>query len=107
MTKTKIKSEKTKALIAKSKSKGLTPKEKNLDSLNKAAIVEKITAKREMKYIYPNDVVDPLARKAFRQKVRNTYDSFIKRLKNLKDEKAKSSLNKEFSAFKKATLVVA
>lgn len=103
-SRTKVKAAK---VAAKTKGTNLSKKEKQLDDLNKASILKKVTANREFKYVYPDDIVNPLARKAYRQKIRDKYESFVKRLGKLKDEKEKSSLEKEFRTFKKAVYATA
>jgi hypothetical protein len=76
-----------------------------LDKKTEAAAVAKVTENRELKYIYSPDVSDPLARKAFRQKVRAKIKSFNKRIENFdgskKDQKA---LVKEFNTYKATVL---
>jgi hypothetical protein len=44
---------------------------KTLEKTNKKVITQKVISNRELKYKYPRGCKDTLARKAFRQKVRN------------------------------------
>lgn len=74
-----------------------------IDKANEAAIVKEMTSNRELKYIYPTDIVGPLERKAFRAKVRAKIKQFEKAITSLKG-KDLAEKKKEYTAFKKATL---
>lgn len=61
------------------------------------AIIEKVISNREVKYIYPDDVVDTLARKRWRQQQRNELHRLEREMYRIKDTNSK-----EFKIAKKA-----
>lgn len=56
---------------ASKKAKAAEATAKEVAKQQKVALVEKVVANREVKYIYPEDVTDTLSRKTWRQKTRN------------------------------------
>lgn len=92
---------------AKSKTKKLVPiKEpkskktqviKEVEEQQKPSIIEKVISHREVKYIYPADVQDTLARKKWRQQVRNKLHEL-----ELKMNRLREGNKKEFEEAKKA-----
>lgn len=62
-----------------------------------AALLEQVVSQREVKYIYPDDVQDTLARKKWRQKVRNELHRLEREMHRITDQNSK-----EFKAAKKA-----
>ena len=70
---------------------------KEVEKQQKPSLVEKVISQREVKYIYPEDVNTPLARKKWRQQVRN-------KLKDLeiKMNRLREGNKKEFEQAKKA-----
>lgn len=84
----------------------LAKKEKALvqeiTTTNKESLMEKVISKREIKYIYPEDCNDTLARKKFRQQVRNKIHAMENTLFKLGDKTTKDykKIEKELNAFK-------
>lgn len=62
--------------------KGVTP-------TNKSKLIETVLSNREVKYIYPVDVVDTLSRKSWRQKVRNKLDKLERDMLRITDKESK------------------
>lgn len=86
----------------------LTPKEKPAKSekeqvvkevkeQQKPSIIEQVISNREVKYVYPADVVDTLARKKWRQQTRNELHRLELAMARIKDQNSK-----EFKAAAKA-----
>lgn len=86
----------------------LTPKEKPAKSKKeqvvkevkeqqKPSIIEQVISNREVKYVYPEDVVDTLARKKWRQQTRNELHRLELAMARIKDQNSK-----EFKAAAKA-----
>ena len=61
------------------------PKE-NLNGANKKVLMQKVIVNRELKYIYPRGCKDTLARKSFRQKVRNALRKLERDINKLKGQ---------------------
>jgi len=89
------------------KATGTTPKTKKvvkpqaakeLDKTNKVVTTQKVIVHRELKYQYPRSMKDTVARKGFRQKVRNTIRKFERDIAKLKGED-KKILQEKFTAF--------
>lgn len=70
---------------------------KEVTTQNKNKLIEKVISQREVKYIYPEDITDVLARKAFRQKVRNKLEDLELTMLKIKDQGSK-----EYTQAKKA-----
>lgn len=64
---------------------------------NKSSLIETVISNREVKYIYPDDIIDTLSRKSWRQQVRNDLNKLELKMLKIKDENSK-----EFKAAKKA-----
>lgn len=62
-----------------------------------SAILENVVSKREVKYIYPEDVQDTLARKKWRQQTRNELHKLEREMLRIQDHNSK-----EFKAAEKA-----
>lgn len=62
-----------------------------------AALLEAVVSKREVKYIYPEDVQDTLARKKWRAQTRNELHKLEREMHRITDQNSK-----EFKAAKKA-----
>lgn len=79
---------------------------KEVAKQQKAALVEKVIANREVKYIYPEDVVDTLSRKTWRQKTRNKLHQLELAVSRIKDQNSKEYKKalKEYNDFKKEVL---
>lgn len=77
-----------------------------LDNKNVKETVAKIVkSTREIKYNYPSKVKQPLERKQWRQKVRNTIRKYERDLAKLKGA-AKIKLNKEYKVYRSEVLLV-
>ena len=103
-TKTKAEGKKDKKKNKANKEKEATVKE--VAKQQKAALVEKVIANREVKYIYPEDVVDTLSRKTWRQKTRNKLHQLELAVGRIKDQNSKEYKKalKEYEDFKKQVL---
>lgn len=79
---------------------------KKVAKQQKAALVEKVIANREVKYIYPEDVVDTLSRKTWRQKTRNKLHQLELAVSRIKDQNSKEYKKalKEYNAFRNEVL---
>ena len=91
---------KKKTLKKKDKATTATKKDKVTKEVTKqqnTAILEQVISHREVKYIYPEDVVDTLARKRWRQQTRNELHRLEREMYRIKD-----SNSKEYKAAKKA-----
>lgn len=83
------------------KAKKETPKEtpettkakvtKEVEAQQKANLIEGVVAHREIKYIYPEDVTDTLARKKWRQQVRNKLKDLERAYLRIQNENTKES----------------
>lgn len=77
----------------------VTPKEKKskkekkvlkeVAAQQKESILEEVVSKREVKYIYPEDVKDTLSRKTWRQKTRNELHRLELAVSRIKDTNSK------------------
>ena len=103
-TKTKAEGKKDKKKNKANKEKEATVKE--VAKQQKAALVEKVIANREVKYIYPEDVVDTLSRKTWRQKTRNKLHQLELAVSRIKDQNSKEYKKalKEYNDFRKEVL---
>lgn len=101
---TKAEGKKDKKKKKANKEKEATVKE--VAKQQKAALVEKVIANREVKYIYPEDVVDTLSRKTWRQKTRNKLHQLELAVSRIKDQNSKEYKKalKEYNDFKKEVL---
>ena len=79
---------------------------KEVAKQQKAALVEKVVANREVKYIYPEDVTDTLSRKTWRQKIRNKLHQLELAVGRIKDQNSKEYKKalKEYNNFKNQVL---
>lgn len=62
---------------------------KEVTKQQNAAILEKVISTREVKYLYPEDVVDTLARKRWRQQTRNELHKLEREMYRIKDTNSK------------------
>lgn len=79
---------------------------KEVAKQQKESILEEVVSKREVKYIYPDDVKDTLSRKTWRQKTRNELHRLelaVSRIKDTNSKEYKKAL-KEFEDFKATVL---
>nr|DAY45527.1 MAG TPA: hypothetical protein [Caudoviricetes sp.] len=79
---------------------------KEVAKQQKVNIMEEVIAHRQVKYKYPEDVVDTLARKTWRQKTRNELHRLELALSRIKDQNSKEwkKANKEYESFKDQVL---
>lgn len=79
---------------------------KEVAAQQKESILEEVVSKREVKYIYPEDVKDTLSRKTWRQKTRNELHRLELQLSRIKDTNSKEYKKalKEFNDFKAIVL---
>lgn len=103
-TETKAEGNKDKKKKKANKEKEATVKE--VAKQQKVALVEKVIANREVKYIYPEDVVDTLSRKTWRQKTRNKLHQLELAVSRIKDQNSKEYKKalKEYNDFRNEVL---
>lgn len=99
--KTPVTKIKAKVVKTTKKAKKETPKEtpettkakvtKEVEAQQKANLMEGVVAHREIKYIYPEDVTDTLARKKWRQQVRNKLKDLERAYLRIQNENTKES----------------
>ena len=70
---------------------------KEVTKQQNTAILEQVISNREVKYIYPEDVKDTLARKRWRQQTRNELHKLEREMYRIKDTNSK-----EYKAAKKS-----
>ncbi len=92
-----IRSSKAKAEKPKKVKSKETPKTtkikvtKEVEAQQKANLIEGVVAHREIKYIYPEDITDTLARKKWRQQVRNKLKDLERAYLRIQNENTKES----------------
>lgn len=71
-----------------------------------ASIAEKVVSTRDVKYLYPADIQDQLARKKWRQAVRNKYHALERECYKFQDQNSKEYKEaiKVFETFKSEVL---
>ena len=89
--------------------KGKSKKEqviKEVEKQQKPSIIEKVISNREVKYVYPKDVTDTLARKKWRQQTRNELHRLELAMARIKDSNSKEfkAAAKAYEDFKKKVL---
>ena len=80
---------------------------KEVAAKQESSIVEEVVAHRDVKYIYPADITDTVARKKWRQEVRNKYRALEREMnKFIKDQESKDykKAKKAFEAYAKEVL---
>lgn len=91
----------SKAKLVELKSKGKKSKKeetiKEVKQQQKPSIIEQVISHREVKYVYPEDITDTLARKKWRQQTRNELHRLELAMARIKDQNSK-----EFKAAAKA-----
>lgn len=105
----KVKASKEEKPKKEKKSKEVVLKKKltkEVADQQKVNIMEEVIAHRQVKYKYPEDVVDTLARKTWRQKTRNELHRLELVLSRIKDQNSKEwkKANKEYETFKAQVL---
>ena len=103
----------TKKPVAKKTSKTVelpaAKKESTIREVTKqqaVSIAEKVVSTRDVKYLYPADIKDQLARKKWRQAVRNKYHALEREVFKFQDKNSKEykAALKEFEAYKAEVL---
>lgn len=79
---------------------------KEVKEQQKPPIIEQVISNREVKYVYPADVVDTLARKKWRQQTRNELHRLELAMARIKDTNSKEfkAAVKSYEDFKKKVL---
>lgn len=79
---------------------------KEVKEQQKPSIIEQVISNREVKYVYPADVVDTLARKKWRQQTRNELHRLELAMARIKDTNSKEfkAAAKVYEDFKKKVL---
>lgn len=62
---------------------------KDVEKQQKPSIIEKVISNREVKYVYPEDITDTLARKKWRQQTRNELHRLEREMFRIKDQNSK------------------
>lgn len=70
------------------------------------SIIEQVISNREVKYVYPSDITDTLARKKWRQQTRNELHRLEREMFRIKDQNSKEFKDaaKKYEDFKKKVL---
>lgn len=79
---------------------------KEVEKQQKPSIIEKVISNREVKYVYPEDVIDTLARKKWRQATRNELHRLEREMFRIQDQNSKEykKAAKAYEDFKKKVL---
>lgn len=107
----KAKKEPKAKLVKTTTKKASTKKEevvKEVAKQQKPNIIEQVISKREVKYIYPEDVVDTLSRKKWRQQTRNELRKLERKMLRIQDHNSKEykSAQNKYITFQKKVLKV-
>lgn len=100
----------SKAKLVELKSKGKKSKKeetiKEVKQQQKPSIIEQVISNREVKYVYPEDITDTLARKKWRQQTRNELHRLEREMFRIKDQNSKEFKDaaKKYEEFKKKVL---
>lgn len=89
---TKTKESKTPKTTIKDPEKAVKKQVKKTAEVN---LMEEVVSKREVKYIYPADVTDTLARKKWRQQVRNEIKKLKLAMAEIEDRNSKEFKKRE------------
>lgn len=103
--------EEPKAKLVKTTTKKVSKKEKVVKEVakqQKPNIIEQVISNREVKYIYPEDVVDTLSRKKWRQQTRNELRKLERKMLRIQDHNSKEykSAQNKYITFQKKVLKV-
>lgn len=103
--------EKPKTKLVKTTTKKVSKKEevvKEVAKQQKPNIIEQVISNREVKYIYPEDVVDTLSRKKWRQQTRNELRKLEREMLRIQDHNSKEykSAKNKYITFQKKVLKV-
>lgn len=107
----KAKEEPKAKLVKTTTKKASTKKEevvKEVAKQQKPNIIEQVISNREVKYIYPEDVVDTLSRKKWRQQTRNELRKLEREMLRIQDHNSKEykSAQNKYITFQKKVLKV-
>lgn len=100
-----------KTKLVKTTTKKASKKEevvKEVAKQQKPNIIEQVISNREVKYIYPEDVVDTLSRKKWRQQTRNELRKLERKMLRIQDHNSKEykSAQNKYITFQKKVLKV-
>lgn len=100
---------KAKLVELKPKGKKSSKKEETIKEVKqqqKPSIIEQVISNREVKYVYPEDITDTLARKKWRQQTRNELHKLEREMFRIKDQNSKEFKDaaKKYEDFKKKVL---
>lgn len=103
--------EEPKEKLVKTTTKKVSKKEevvKEVAKQQKPNIIEQVISNREVKYIYPEDVVDTLSRKKWRQQTRNELRKLEREMLRIQDHNSKEykSAQNKYITFQKKVLKV-
>lgn len=103
--------EEPKAKLVKTTTQKVSKKEevvKEVAKQQKPNIIEQVISNREVKYIYPEDVVDTLSRKKWRQQTRNELRKLEREMLRIQDHNSKEykSAQNKYITFQKKVLKV-
>ena len=103
--------EEPKAKLVKTTTKKVSKKEevvKEVAKQQKPNIIKQVISNREVKYIYPEDVVDTLSRKKWRQQTRNELRKLEREMLRIQDHNSKEykSAQNKYITFQKKVLKV-
>ena len=107
----KAKEEPKAKLVKTTTKKASTKKEevvKEVAKQQKPNIIKQVISKREVKYIYPDDVTDTLSRKKWRQQTRNELRKLEREMLRIQDHNSKEykSAQNKYITFQKKVLKV-
>lgn len=107
----KAKEEPKAKLVKTTTKKASTKKEevvKEVAKQQKPNIIEQVISNREVKYIYPEDVVDTLSRKKWRQQTRNELRKLEREMLRIQDHNSKEykSAQNKYITFQKKVLKI-
>lgn len=103
--------EEPKTKLVKTTTKKVSKKEKVVKEVakqQKPNIIEQVISNREVKYLYPEDVVDTLSRKKWRQQTRNELRKLERKMLRIQDHNSKEykSAQNKYITFQKKVLKV-
>lgn len=103
--------EEPKAKLVKTTTKKVSKKKevvKEVAKQQKPNIIKQVISNREVKYIYPEDVVDTLSRKKWRQQTRNELRKLERKMLRIQDHNSKEykSAQNKYITFQKKVLKV-
>lgn len=107
----KAKEEPKAKLVKITTKKASTKKEevvKEVAKQQKPNIIEQVISNREVKYIYPDDIIDTLSRKKWRQQTRNELRKLEREMLRIQDHNSKEykSAQNKYITFQKKVLKV-